>query len=130
MPFGFDVCSIKNGNQKRNERDPCKQGPPPGNGARDRKRQQQQKGRQNGQQPRYKCVFPHRPKVYHSRRPHYSVPAVSFAVQFSIMGDLLLRFAMHVMTYLFFVGMAGSFLVSFLVVISFSEELKDFFGDD
>ena len=55
---------------------------------------------------------------------------MSFAVQFSIMGEQLLRFAMHVMTYIFFVGMAGSFLVSFLVVISFSEELKDFFGDD
>jgi hypothetical protein len=53
-----------------------------------------------------------------------------FAVQFSIMGDSLLRFAMHVMTYIFFVGMAGSFLVAILMVVSFSDELKDFFGND
>jgi len=38
------------------------------------------------------------------------------------MGEQLLRFAMHVLTYIFFVGMAGS---SIVVVISFFEDLKE-----
>jgi hypothetical protein len=46
------------------------------------------------------------------------------------MGEHLLRFAMQAMTYIFFIGMAGSFLVAILMMISFSEELKDFFGDE
>jgi hypothetical protein len=51
----------------------------------------------------------------------------SFAVQFIIMGEQLLRFAMHTLTYVFFVGMAGS---SIVVVISFVEDLKELLGEE
>jgi hypothetical protein len=43
------------------------------------------------------------------------------------MGEALLHFVMHLLTYMFFIGMTGSLIVALLVVISFSEELRDFF---
>jgi hypothetical protein len=42
------------------------------------------------------------------------------------MEEQLLRFAMHALTYIFFVGMAGS---SIVVVISFIEDLKELTED-
>jgi hypothetical protein len=46
------------------------------------------------------------------------------------MGEHLLRIVMNILTYIFMVGMAGSFLVSFLVMISFADELKNFFSEE
>jgi hypothetical protein len=43
------------------------------------------------------------------------------------MGEHLIHIVMHLLTYVFFIGMAGS---SIVVVISFVEDLKELFGEE
>ena len=66
-------------------------------------------------------------RVYHPLLFSLFPPAASFGLQFSIMAQELLSFAMRLLTTIFFVGMAGSAIV---VAISFVEDLVELFGEE
>lgn len=66
-------------------------------------------------------------RVYHPCFLSLFPPAAPFGLQFSIMAQELLSFAMRLLTTIFFVGMAGSAIV---VVISFVEDLVELFGEE